>query len=363
MKSGAHIIQRNSVALWNDWYHRSTNFYPAYATLWGLRMLNQNIIRNPLTKWIFSIVKSRFPAVANFLVSLVVRNKLLATPKINPSLDDLPADIANLSTKYSERNMNSFLLDSEMIDRQNFIVANAVSSFFSNTNSYRGIDKAIIAKGVAEFREHYLANPITMNIYGANFPSGINLFLMARCLAPSVIVESGVYKGQSSYFLSCACPATPIHSFDPNLNELKYRAPGVTFYESEWMDTDITCDPVGSGFCFFDDHQNQALQILQAHRRGFRHLLFDNSWPIEVINAGGYLPVPSIDMLIGPPLETGRIVKWVESGRFWTYIHDENMQQLCDQARRLIKAAYDVPSLYRETGVPTTSAYKFVELY
>jgi hypothetical protein len=331
----------------------------------------RRLIRNPITRWIYSLLKSWLPFHVNqsatalaATLALQENTPVMRQNKMNPSLEaNLPPDIADLSNVYAERNMAIFLLDAEMIARQNVNVAKAVNAFFKKTNSFQGIDENTIAKYVAEFRQHYLASPITMNIYGANFPSGVNLFLMARCFAGKLIVESGVYKGQSSHFLSCACPDTPIHSFDPNLNEVNYRTPGVTFHEHDWMSTDIKCEPVGSGFGFFDDHQNQAMRIVQAHQRGFRHLLFDDSWPLEAVIGCGHPPVPSIDMLIGPPLEPGRVVKWVESGKLWTYVHDAEMQELCGRARRLIKAAYDVPSLYRETGVPTTSAYKFVELH
>lgn len=336
-----------------------------------LRTILRQLVRNPITRWTFALLKSWLPFRVNESATVLAPT---ATPqeispsapqkKVNPSLEEsLPPGVADLSNVYAERNMAIFLLDAEMIARQNDNVAKAVSAFFKKTNSFQGIDENTISKYVAEFRQHYLASPITMNVYGANFPSGVNLFLMARCFGGKLIVESGVYKGQSSYFLSCACQGIPIHSFDPNLNEVNYWAPGVTFHEHDWMDTDIACDPVGSGFGFFDDHQNQALRIVQAHQRGFRHLLFDDSWPLEAVIGCGHPPIPSIDMLIGPPLELGRVVKWVESGKLWTYIHDAEMQRLCDQARRLIKAAYDVPSLYRETGVGTTSAYKYVELH
>lgn len=283
--------------------------------------------------------------------------------KMNPSLiESLTPDIAELSKKYADRDVALFLLDRRMIERQNVTIAKAVHAFFRSTKTYRRSDVETIAEYVDEFRDVFRESPITMNKYGANFPSGVNLFLMARCFDPGLIVESGVYKGQSSYFLASACPRAKVHAFDPNLQELSHRTPGVTYHEHDWMNTDVKCDPAGTGLCFFDDHQNQALRVIQAHKRGFKHMIVDDSWPIETVIGCGWPPLPSIDMIMNNPLARGEVVKWVESGKMWTYIHTEEMRELCARARRLIKAAYEVPSLYRECGIAPTSAYKFIEL-
>ena len=235
-------------------------------------------------------------------------------------------------------------------------------AFFKSTKTFRGIDVETIARHVGEFRDVYFRSPITINSGGANFPSGVNLFLMARCLKPGLIVESGVYKGQSSYFLAAACPRGKIHAFDPNLAEVMHRMPGVTYYEHDWMSTEIRCGRFERGLCFFDDHQNQALRIVQAHERGFRHVIVDDSWPIETVIGCGWPPLPSVDMVVNNPLAPGETVQWVEMGKLWTFVNTTEIQELCARARRLIKAAYEVPSLYRECGIAPTSAYKFVEL-
>jgi hypothetical protein len=269
--------------------------------------------------------------------------------------------ITELSRKYCDRSIDIFLLDQRMIERQNAKIANAVHAFFSGTNSFHQ-DVTALARHIDEFRQVYLDMPITRNVYGVNFASGLILFLMARNLNPSLIVESGVYKGQSTYFLASACPRATILAFDPNLRELAYRTPGVDYYEHDWMSSDVKCDPIGTGMCFFDDHQSQAQRIIQAHKRGFRHLVFDDSWPIESVTGCGWPPLPSVDLVISDPLTPGEVVKWVEEGKMWTYIHTEEMQKLCSEARALIKAAYDVPTLYRECAIAPKSALKFVEL-
>jgi hypothetical protein len=282
---------------------------------------------------------------------------------MNPSISDkLPPGVAELWTKFDDRNVGLFLLDRKMIERQNLRIARAVHTFFQSTQTYRKPSVESIAGYIDEFRDVFLHNPITKNLYGANFPSGVNLFLMARCLDPDLIVESGVYKGQTSHFLAAACPRAKIHAFDPNLQELSFRTPGVTYHEKDWMSEAVQCHPARRGLCFFDDHQNQALRVIQAHERGFRYMIVDDSWPIETVTGCGWPPLPSVDLIMSNPLEIGEVVRWTEGRKVWTYVHTQEMHELCARARRLIAAAYEVPSLYRESGIAPTSAYKFIEL-
>lgn len=283
-------------------------------------------------------------------------------PKVPMQRSELSSADTALYKRHAERSVELFLLDAGMIRRQDRAIARAVHAFFSGTQAFRRISVEEIARVVGQFREVYLQSPITMNSGGANFPSGVNLYLMAACLAPELIVESGVWRGQSSLFLAAACPQAQIHAFDPSLAEVLHRSAGVTYHEHDWMGLEVDCKPGSRGLCFFDDHQNQAVRILQAHARGFKYVVVDDSWPIETITGCGWPPIPTVDMIMGDPLAPGETVNWVEMGKQWTYVHTAEMQDLCAQARRAIRAAYEVPSLYRECGIAPTSAYKFVEL-
>lgn len=274
----------------------------------------------------------------------------------------LSKEVSELAANYASKRIGLFLLSPRMLSLQDRRIAEAIAQFFAQTNSLPSIGATQIAASVAEFRKVFLDSPVTGNVYGANFPSGVNLFCLARHLKPSLIVESGVYKGQSSYFLASACPTARVLAFDPNLSEVKHRAAGVVYNEHDWINTDVRCNAPDTGLCFFDDHQNQALRVIQAYERGFRHILFDDSWPIDVITGTGWPPLPSLDMVMNDTLEPDETVEWIEGDKKWRYSNDEKMRDLCTRARRLIKFACDVPTLYRECGIAPTSAYKYVEL-
>jgi hypothetical protein len=275
----------------------------------------------------------------------------------NPSPDFL-----ELARRHAERRLDNFIFDPALLARQNVLLSKCLWNFFRDTRTFQRVQPEEIADCIAKYREAYLAAPITKNVYGLNFTGGLSLFVMAHFLNPKVIVESGTYKGLSAYILSSACPAATIHAFDTNLRDLSFRTPGVEYHECEWMTREISCDPVETGLCYFDDHQSQAMRVVQSYERGFRHLIFDDSWPTEAVIGCGWPPLPSIDMVLNSALSPGETITWAEGPQIWTYVQTQELAALCSRARSLIKAVYEVPSLYRQSGVAPSSALKFVEL-
>lgn len=286
-----------------------------------------------------------------------------AIPKPNPFISEgLSPEVAELSERYKARKITNFLIGQKNIDRQNAVIARSVCSFFDKADSLKGATFDHIFSQIGEFQGIYLNAPVTLNNYGVHFSTGLFLFLIARRQNPALIVESGVYKGLSTYLLSAACPQAALNAFDPNLSELVFRCANAKYHAMDWMDFNIRSSPLQSSLAFFDDHQCQARRVVEAYDRGFRHLVFDNSWPIEAVIGCGWPPIPSVDMVMNDLLAANETVQWIEDGRIWTYQHDQEMQSLCAKARSLISAAYDVPSLYRESGFGPTSAMKYVEL-
>jgi hypothetical protein len=272
---------------------------------------------------------------------------------------DLPDELVLVAACLRSRRIDGFVVDEEWVRRQDAGIAATMSLFLEASGLCKGIRSETIAEHVAEFRRLYAGAPITQNNYGMNFPGGLALFVISRCLNPKIIVESGVYRGLSSYLLAKAAPTARIAAFDPRLNEVQYRTPRVAYHPCDWMQIEIACE--GDGLAFFDDHQSQARRVIEAHGRGFRHLIFDDSWPLETIMGCGYPPMPSIDMVMGK-IAIGERLTWVEGNKLCTYVHTAAMCELCTKARALIKSAYDVPGLYRETGIAPSSALKVVEL-
>ena len=287
-------------------------------------------------------------------------------PKIQSNINPFISNKISIKQQaYSEklklRNVMIYPLSPQLEKLRYERLAKEIHHFFKSTNLFQNHEYSEILRAVVSFNKVFLESPIIQNDGGANYNTGLMIYCMCRLFEPTLIAECGVFKGMSSYLMRKACPNAEIHAFDPVFDNLKHRSKNVKYHNFDWESFRFNMSRPFKGFCYLDDHQNQAIRLIQAYNRGFHVILLDDSWPIEVPGCG-WPPLPSIDMILNNNLKLGEKVQWLESGKIWTYTFDKKEKTMCDTARCLIKNAYDVPSLYRSSGIGPTSALKIVEL-
>ena len=97
------------------------------------------------------------------------------------------------------------------------------------------------------------------------------LHLLTRSLDPSVIVESGVFRGASLVTLMRASRRAKLFAFDIDLSNLAFRNEDrITYHEGDWSQA-LPRAQSPNDLCYFDDHINNCLRIRQAYDQGFRH--------------------------------------------------------------------------------------------
>ncbi|KAM7255627.1 hypothetical protein ACFE04_008525 [Oxalis oulophora] len=152
-----------------------------------------------------------------------------------------------------------------------------------------------LLKGLEEFVPIYETRPIKNNLYGMGFDHSFGLWFITRWLKPDLMIESGAFKGHSTWVLRQAMPDTPIISITPRHPE-KYLIKGpayvdgnstyfagkdfVDFGSIEWrsvMEKHGVTD-MSRVIIFFDDHQNELKRIKQALKAGFKHLIFEDNY-------------------------------------------------------------------------------------
>ncbi|KAI3766600.1 hypothetical protein L2E82_16664 [Cichorium intybus] len=152
-----------------------------------------------------------------------------------------------------------------------------------------------LLQGLEEFVPIYETRPIKNNMYGMGFDHSFGLWFITRWLKPELMIESGAFKGHSTWVLRQAMPNTPIISLTPR-HPSKYLMKGpayvdhnctyfagkdfVDFGNVNWSTvmkkhgvTDLT-----RVLIFFDDHQNELKRLKQAHKAGFSHLVFEDNY-------------------------------------------------------------------------------------
>ncbi|OIT20393.1 PREDICTED: uncharacterized protein LOC109220245 [Nicotiana attenuata] len=152
-----------------------------------------------------------------------------------------------------------------------------------------------LLKGLEEFVPIYETRPIKNNMYGMGFDHSFGLWFMARWLKPELMIESGAFKGHSTWVLRQAMPDTPIISLTPRHPE-KYLKKGpayvdgnctyfagkdfVDFGNVDWAKVmkKHAIKDLSKVLVFFDDHQNELKRLKQALKAGFRHLVFEDNY-------------------------------------------------------------------------------------
>ncbi|XP_021862866.1 uncharacterized protein [Spinacia oleracea] len=152
-----------------------------------------------------------------------------------------------------------------------------------------------LISGLEEFVPIYESRPIKNNMFGMGFDHSFGLWFIARWLKPDLMIESGAFKGHSTWVLRQAMPNTRIISVTPRHPE-KYLKKGpayvdqnctyfagkdfVDFGNVDWKSvmkkhgvTDLS-----RVLIFFDDHQSELKRLKQALKAGFRHIVFEDNY-------------------------------------------------------------------------------------
>lgn len=237
-------------------------------------------------------------------------------------------------------------------------LADVAEAFFS---VQRDLPRAVSAYDalVEEFFSIYVARPFRANQGGSGFHNAFWLFLFARTLAPVLIVESGVWKGHTSWLLRKACPNAVIHCFDLDLSRLETDSSTASFHGADWASYEFGDVDPSRAMVFFDCHVNHAHRIVEAKSKGFRHLIFDDDPPAHKLYGYGLPGVPTARMIadwdggaLGP-------ISWTWLGKERSYEFDAAD---IERAKRLIACRHEFPDVGARTRFGGFSFLSYVRL-
>ncbi len=241
-----------------------------------------------------------------------------AEPKaVHPGRDEAAAARPDPPWRWSE--YESRVLSARHVARLEARIVELASGFWRGAI---GADRSAVEAAAEAFFVLYPGRPISDNAGGSGYSDCFWIYAAARLLAPRLIVESGVYKGQVSWLLRRACPEARIHCFDVDLGQRVYRDGSLDYHEGDWTEVALAGVEPESSLCLFDDHVNHARRVREAHERGFRTLLFDDDLTADTLYATGCPPVPTIAMLFDETLRPGERIEWLRHGKPRHYVFD-----------------------------------------
>lgn len=206
--------------------------------------------------------------------------------------------------------------------------------------------RQIVAAIVRDFYALAPTSPVTAKKGGNGFNGSLQVYAVARLLNPKVIIESGVFRGQTTWVLRQACPKAAMFCFDPVLDNLVYKDRDAIYSAQDWSEFDLSALPAGQTMAFFDDHIDQGRRVLESQARGIKHLLFDDNAPVSRIHTIGGPPIPSLDLLMDPALD-GQELAWRFRGkRYECRIDPEKAKAVRNAVGRL----WNFADMHRVTG-------------
>jgi len=217
-------------------------------------------------------------------------------------------------------------------------------AFFAH--NYFSLDSNFnLDKLIREFFVLYQDRSQTDNTHGSGFHNAFWIYLFVRALNPSLIVESGVWKGHTTWLLSNACPKADLYGFDLNLKKVEYDDLNAQLFEQDWKTYQFPEFNPENGLVFFDCHVNHAQRLIEAKAKGFKHILFDDNPPVHKIFS--HVPgIPTAAMLnYGQGIDSKEI-SWSWNGKKISRDIDSDQ---ANQAKELIKIHHILP----DVGGPT----------
>lgn len=190
------------------------------------------------------------------------------------------------------------------------------------------------------------ACPVRQRHGGNGFNGALQVYAAVRSLRPALIVESGVFRGLTTWLMRQAAPGAAIYCFDPVLDNLHYRDADARYFTHDWSLFDMSVLDVRDSLAFFDDHISQGQRILEASDRGFTRLLFDDNAAAQRIHSHGGPAFPTLDMILDDRAQ-GEAVRWVRNFREFTYTPDP---AFVADVRSRIAGAHDFDDGHRITG-------------
>lgn len=212
---------------------------------------------------------------------------------------------------------------------------------------------------ITKFITLFADRPYHNNTGGSGFHNSFWIYLFTSALQPDLIIESGVWKGHTSWLFNQAAPDAKILGFDINLKHLEFSHSSADFIENDWSKYQFSNVDPDRSLIFFDCHVNQAQRIIEAKERGFKHLLIDDNPPLHKIYSYGMPGYPTAQMLLDSEYPKDEPFTWVWKGK--PLQADLDLDQ-AEKASKLIKKHLVFPDVGGPTRFGGFSFLTYVEI-
>lgn len=210
---------------------------------------------------------------------------------------------------------------------------------------------SVMRKALLPFLLDYKRRPVRNNAGGMRLDHSFALWFTLHSLnpPPAFVVESGAFRGLSTWIIATCLPNATIFSLDPGRPER--RLPGVVYLTNDSFTDFKAVDWAARGvdpsraLVFFDDHQSGFRRVYrEGAKMGFRRFIAEDNYPFP---AGDSMSLKWV-------CERSRRELWPGSVRdnFGREVYSQTWAEhvaLGDEMRERTKVYYEFPPIANET--------------
>ena len=157
---------------------------------------------------------------------------------------------------------------------------------------------------VSEFLSLWDTRPFRPNPQGMELNHSWATWYLLRTLEPDFVVESGVWRGHSTWLIERTLPNAEIFSFDVDLSRRIYLSERACYNEMDLVQYDWSTIPKTNCVVFLDDHQDALQRMKDLHWLGFSRIIFEDNYQLGL---GDFYDLNALKAGLGWPVTQGSL--------------------------------------------------------
>lgn len=230
-------------------------------------------------------------------------------------------------------------------------LSNISINFFKKINLKFEEDK--LQKYINNFYKFYIKEKFNID-GGMGFNNMLFLHLFIKATQPNTIIESGVYKGNTTKVIEISSKkSTKIYCCDINYSNLEYKSKKAKYFEKDLSLCNLNLTK--KTLVFFDDHISHYDRLIFSIKNKIDFLILDDDVSVQTIYSDGLPPVPTANMIYNFE-KIPKNFKWVVNNA----LHSINIKNLNVNKIRNYYYYIRMPELKEITGYNNNSFTSFL---
>ena len=209
-------------------------------------------------------------------------------------LNNLGYQIVQKFSNY-RKEQRSYLKNSEILSLRNIQISDYLFQFGLGF----GIEfkKTKLLNSIERYEEIFRNSKIRDLNGGFGFNNGLFFYVLISHFQPKKILESGVWRGYSTFLIDEATPIeSKILSFDINLDKREFISKKASYFESDLsLVSDVNFSKVD--FALFDDHVSIYDRLKFCLKNEIEIVVVDDDLSVSQVHSDPWPPIPTASMI------------------------------------------------------------------